>query len=130
MNRFTDTELQTVYSAAKSSVAIEVWLAKFNASTPDTDGTSVDTTDTNTIGGIMALEAVGILAVGRANEILGIAGSPIEVALGKFRVLPPFYESFPGEYNVLQVIDNGAGPQTYVLDQDAGGFSTTYLEAV
>jgi hypothetical protein len=65
MNRFTDLELVTLYSAAKTSVPLEIWLEKFKLAS------EVDITDQRTIDGIAALETVGILAVGRAAEILG-----------------------------------------------------------
>lgn len=70
MNRFTDEELVTIYSVAKSNVAIEVWLAKFNASTPDESGNSIYLDDPNTIRGIYALEHFGLIGEGRASEIL------------------------------------------------------------
>lgn len=70
MNRFHDAELAAIYSAAKVSVAVEVWLAKFNAATPDADGTSVDLDDPRTIAGVRALEDAGLLGTGRAAEIL------------------------------------------------------------
>lgn len=70
MNRFHDDELADIYTAAKTVVEIEVMLAKLNAATPDADGTSVDLNDPRTVGGVYALEAVGLIAAGRANEIL------------------------------------------------------------
>jgi len=70
MNRFTDTELATIYSAAKVSVLVEVWLAKFNAATPEADGTSVDLDDPRTVSGLHALEDGGLIGTGRAAEIL------------------------------------------------------------
>lgn len=70
MNRFHDDELAAIYTAAKSVVQVEVMLAKLNAATPDADGTAVDLDDPRTIGGVQALEAVGLIAAGRANEIL------------------------------------------------------------
>ena len=70
MQRFTDTEMAGIYSAAKSSIAVEVWLAKFNATTPEPDGTSMNLDDPRTIGGLQALEAAGLIGVGRAAEIL------------------------------------------------------------
>lgn len=70
MNRFADGELAALYTAAKTIVQVEVWLAKFNATTPDADGTSIDLDDPRTIAGVQALEAAGILATGRAAEIL------------------------------------------------------------
>ena len=70
MQRFTDAEMAGIYSAAKSSIAVEVWLAKFNATTPEPDGTSMDLDDPRTIGGLQALEAAGLIGVGRAAEML------------------------------------------------------------
>ena len=67
MNRFTDEELGTIHSAAKVSVLVEVWLAKFNAATPESDGTAVDLDDERTASGLYALEAGGLIGVGRAN---------------------------------------------------------------
>lgn len=64
MNRFTDEELTNIYSAAKTHVAIEVWLAKFNATT------DINLDDERTIAGVSALELSGLLAPGRAQEIL------------------------------------------------------------
>jgi len=70
MNRFTDLELADIYSAAKTVIAVEVWLAKFNATTPDADGTAIDLDDPRTVAGLQGMEAAGLLAVGRAAEIL------------------------------------------------------------
>lgn len=70
MNRFTDLELEGIYSAAKVSVAVEVWLAKFNATTPDADGTAIDLDDPRTIDGLSDMEAATLIGVGRAAEIL------------------------------------------------------------
>ncbi len=64
MNRFTDAELATIYSAAKQSVAVEIWLEKFKLAS------EIDLSDQRTIDGINALEASGLLAAGRAAEIL------------------------------------------------------------
>lgn len=107
MNRFTDAELATLYTAAKQSIALEVWLAKFNAAVPDADGTSVDCSNINTIGGIWALEAAGILNTGRAAEILGVpvvngtlAGFTAGIVV---RVLAPFNEAYPDSYTVMSV---------------------------
>jgi hypothetical protein len=70
MNRFTDTELANIYSAAKLSVMVEVWLEKLKAASPEADGTSVDLDDPRTMAGIQSLEAGGLIATGRAAEIL------------------------------------------------------------
>lgn len=71
MNRFTDAELAAIYTVAKTNVAVEIWLAKFNATTPDELGYSVYLNDPRTIESIHMLEAAGLLAAGRAAEILG-----------------------------------------------------------
>lgn len=70
MDRFTDAELAGIYTAAKTVVQVEVWLAKFNATTPDPDGTSIDLDDPRTVAGVQGLEAAGLLGAGRAAEIL------------------------------------------------------------
>lgn len=131
LNRFTDAELAGIFAAAKQSIALEVWLAKFNAATPEADGTSIDACDERTIVGIHMLESAGLIGSGRANEILNTGGVALPpLALGKFRVLPPFDESFPFEYAVIEVIENQDGTTTYILDQEAGGFDPSHLESV
>jgi hypothetical protein len=64
MNRFTDTELAGIYTAAKSVVQIEVWLDKFKLAE------EINLDDPSTIAGVQALEAAGLLIAGRAAEIL------------------------------------------------------------
>lgn len=71
MNRFTDSELAKIYDLAKVHTDVEVWLAKFNAATPEADGTAVDLDDLRTQAGVQAFEQLGLLAPGRAAEILG-----------------------------------------------------------
>ena len=64
MNRFYDQELINIYSAAKVSVAVQVWLERFNAAT------EIDLDSPNVITGLQAMEAAGLIGAGRANEIL------------------------------------------------------------
>jgi hypothetical protein len=64
LDRFTLTEQITILTAAKSSVAIEAWLFRFN------NATTVDLLYQPTIDGVNAMEAGGILAAGRAAQIL------------------------------------------------------------
>jgi hypothetical protein len=71
LNRFTDSELAAIYSAAKTNIDVEVWLAKFNATTPDSDGYSIYLNDPRTILSVKGMESAGLLATGRAAEILG-----------------------------------------------------------
>lgn len=70
MNSLTDAELAGIYAAAKVSPAVEVWLAKFHATSVDPDGTSIDKDDPRTIAGMQALEAAGLIGPGRAAEVL------------------------------------------------------------
>lgn len=64
MNRFTDVELATIYTIAKTNVAVEIWLEKFKLAT------EINLDDPRTIGGVNALEQYGLIGVGRAMEIL------------------------------------------------------------
>ena len=64
MNQFTDAELAAIYTAAKSVVEIEIWLEKFKVTT------EVDIDDPRTVSGVQALEGAGLIAAGRAQEIL------------------------------------------------------------
>lgn len=64
MGRFTDSELVGIYTAAKSSVAVEIWLDKFKLAG------NVNKDDARTISGLQALESAGLLAAGRAAQIL------------------------------------------------------------
>lgn len=65
MERFTESELVAIYSAAKQSVAVEVWLEKLKMTTGN-----IVLTDFRTISGVRGLEAAGLIASGRAMEIL------------------------------------------------------------
>jgi hypothetical protein len=70
INRFTDQEYVTILGATKQSLLVEAWWKKFELSTPNLDGTSIDLNDPRTIAGVQGLEAMGIIAEGRAAEIL------------------------------------------------------------
>lgn len=63
MDRFTDAELEGIYTAAKTVVQVEIWLEKFKLAT------EVNLDDPRTIAGLQVMEAAGLLAVGRAAEI-------------------------------------------------------------
>lgn len=64
MNRFSDTELVTLYTLAKSNIQIEIWLEKFKLAE------FVNLDDPYTIQGVQVLELMGLLSAGRAGEIL------------------------------------------------------------
>lgn len=130
MNRFTDTELGRIFSAAKVSVAVEVWLAKFNAATPDADGTCIDTDNLETISGLIGLEQAGLLDAGRtASDILGQAAvipsqSLDGISVGDLvRVLSPFDSAYPDTYEVISV----SGESININGVD---FAPSYLEKV
>lgn len=63
--RFSDAELSLIYTLAKQEVEVEIWLERFKI----TDG-DIYLDDPRTILGVQKLEAAGILAEGRAAEVL------------------------------------------------------------
>lgn len=64
MNRFTDIELATIYTVAKTSVAVEVWLEKFKLAS------DINLDDPRVVGGLHALAYVGLIETDRVLEIL------------------------------------------------------------
>ncbi len=64
MDRFSDPELEAIYTAAKASVAVEVWLEKFK------QATDINLDDERTIAGLNKLKDAGILSAQRVAEIL------------------------------------------------------------
>lgn len=64
MNRLTDAEMAGIYTAAKSSVAVEIWLEKFKLAT------EINLDDPAVMAGLQAMEAAGLIAAGRAAEIM------------------------------------------------------------
>lgn len=64
MNRFTDAELAGIYTAAKTVVAVEIWLEKFKLAA------EINLDDPATVAGLQAMETAGLLAAGRAAAIL------------------------------------------------------------
>lgn len=65
-SRFSDGEKIAIYTAAETSAAIRVWLDDLAAAQNQT----VDLDDSRIIGGVNAMEYGGMLAAGRAAEIL------------------------------------------------------------
>lgn len=70
-DRFTLDEKRAIYTAALTSVDVKIWLDDLAAATPEADGTSVDLDDARTVAGVQGLESAGLLAAGRAAQILG-----------------------------------------------------------
>jgi hypothetical protein len=64
MNRFNDAELAAIYTAAKTSVEIEIWLEKFKLSA------EIFLDDPRTISGLNSLEQAGLITSQRITEIL------------------------------------------------------------
>ncbi len=64
LSRFTNPELEAIYIAAKTNVALEVYLAKINAAQ------EIDLQSPELINGVNSLELLGFLSTGRAAEIL------------------------------------------------------------
>jgi len=64
MSLFTDVELAAIFTAAKTNVAMEVWVEKLKAAT------QVHLDNPAVIAGVKALEAAKLLAAGRAAAIL------------------------------------------------------------
>lgn len=64
MNRFTDDELELIYSAAKTSVTVEIWLEKFKLAT------EIWLDDPVTVAGLAAMVYIGLLYHTRPAEIL------------------------------------------------------------
>lgn len=64
LRRFTDVELATIYAAEKQSPIMEVWMDKFRLAQ------EINLDDQEIINGIYGMEQMGLLAVGRAAEVL------------------------------------------------------------
>ena len=63
-NRFTQAEKEALYTAKKTNVAIEVFIDDIN------NATYVNPFRVDTINGVWGLEQAGLLAAGRAKQIL------------------------------------------------------------
>lgn len=98
-NRFTDAELAAIYSAAKVSVAVEVWLEKFKMSE------FIDLTDQSTKDGVHALESNGLIGPGRAQEILSFV-SEDDVVPAAPPFMPNKSASRDGKSDPVQVLDD------------------------
>ena len=125
-DRFTLDEKRALYTAAESVIDIKIWLDDLASVKPDE---GVNTSDARTVAGVQALESVGLIAPGRAAEILGIEG-PAAPPVGGFalgqqvRVGAPFTSAFPDTYEIT-----GFGPACVEI---LGGpqFDPQFIEAV
>ena len=64
-SRFTEAEKRAIYSARANSIDIQIWLDDLAAAE------DVRSDDPRMIAGVQGLEAAGLLAPGRAAEIMG-----------------------------------------------------------
>jgi hypothetical protein len=64
MDRFTDSELAAIMTAAKANIELELWFKRFEMAQ------DIILTDPQTVAGVNALETVGLIGEGRASEIL------------------------------------------------------------
>lgn len=72
-NRFTPAEKTALYTAAKTNVDIQIYLDDVNAAT------HIDLQRADTRANVQALETAGLLAAGRAMQILDAPIQPDEV---------------------------------------------------
>lgn len=63
-DRFTDTEMQAILAAAEANAALKTWWEKFKIAR------DINLDDPATQSGMQALEIAGLLATGRAAEVL------------------------------------------------------------
>lgn len=64
LNRFSDEEAISILTLTKTNPQIELWWIKYNKAQ------DIDLNDQQTIDGVTMLETAGIIAAGRAAEIL------------------------------------------------------------
>ena len=64
LNRFTNDEAKTILGLSKTNPDVELWWLKYNKAQ------DIDLDDPQTIDGVTMLETAGIIAAGRAEEIL------------------------------------------------------------
>lgn len=119
-DRFTTDEKRAIYNAASSSVDLKIYLDELSMAE------FVDTESPNTISGVQALEVYGIIAAGRAAQILGDAPSQSQFGftVGQYVQMtdPEFVKLFPGIHQVL-----GFGNHSVVLA--VGEFDITFVGA-
>jgi hypothetical protein len=70
LDRFTQSEISHILAASKLNSDVEAWVFRFE--NIDDTTASIDIEYEDTINGVRAFESAGILAEGRADEILSI----------------------------------------------------------
>ncbi len=66
MELFTDTELESIFTTAKTDAKVEVFVEKFKASE------TILLSDQRLIDSLNYIESLGLLLNGRVNEIVGV----------------------------------------------------------
>jgi hypothetical protein len=107
--RFTLTEKRRIYTLAKTVVDIEIYLAELHAVDP---AVGVNVEDPETIGGVHALAAGGLLDEPVADRVAALlapaAALPGGIAIGAtVLVLPPLDVRFAGQFRVIAAQGDG-----------------------
>lgn len=93
LSRFTPQEKADILLAGDTNPLVRVYLFDLNASD------EVDICLQQTIDGVTLLEAAGLIATGRASEILS-SGESHPAPIGTARILAPFDAPFPDTYPI------------------------------
>lgn len=64
------SDFDTLFAASKTVLDVEKFMKMLDWATPEADGTSIDLDDPRTVGALQAFEAAGLLAAGRAAEVV------------------------------------------------------------
>lgn len=74
IDRLGDTAYMAILAMAKDSLLVEAFITRFEMTTPDPDGTSIDPDDPRTVAGVTAIGAAlvaqGVVSEGWADEVL------------------------------------------------------------
>ena len=65
-----DNDFDTLFDASKTVVAVEKFMKLLDLATPESDGTSVDLDDARVVLALNSFEQSGLIAAGRAAEVL------------------------------------------------------------
>lgn len=107
--RFTQAEKRRIYTLAKQVVDLEIYLAELHAVDP---AVGVNVEDPDTIGGVQALAAAGLLDAPAAERVAALlapaAALPGGIAIGAaVVVLAPLDARFAGTWRVVAAQGDG-----------------------
>lgn len=100
------TSFTNILAAAKVNTEVEAFVKLLDWATPDADSTSIDLDDPRVSYGLNALEAGGLLPLGKAEEILSNPNTHLAPLYTPARV-------YLREGNFITVGANEEGPSTY-----------------